>query len=593
MADDCDAVVIVGSDYTDVASPAELGLNARIAVNLGAPVVLADSREGPRPRAGRARRRGLSGRVERPARPHRRRGGQPLRANTIERDHRGVATARAEDLCGSRRAAAGGTDGRRPAGRRERHRGHRRRRADEPRGDERGGRRHDRRPCARTAAGGRGRGHARGPLGCGARGGECPCRRRVSVVGVHHPQRRIRVAPVRGRAGGGAATAIADHRHHAGYLRHRHRGRVGPRPGDRDVAAQGRHRTAADRKPRRPRGSAGAVGDSDPQGDHAADVHLPAARAGARGSQADRVTRGRRRPDPEVRGAGAGARHRRPDHPRRREPDPRPRGRTRREYRRRNGLRSAHQRAVRRVRRAVRPIARQEGCHRRAGPRDHPRRVVLRHDAGAQRHGRRDGVRRIAHHRPHGSPGIRDHPHRTRHLDRLECLPDVPARSGAGLRGLRDRSRPDRRAARRHRDQRGADRGAVRHRTPGGHAVLFDGGVRNRSRRRQGQGGNRIGAQPGAAAAGRRSDPVRRRRRAVGGGHQDARLAGGRQGHRADLPGPERRQQRLQGGAAQRGGDRDRPGAARVEQAGERPVPRCTGRRHRQHGRDHRNPGAA
>ncbi len=40
MADECDAVVIVGSDYTDVASPAELGVNARIAVNLGAPVVL-------------------------------------------------------------------------------------------------------------------------------------------------------------------------------------------------------------------------------------------------------------------------------------------------------------------------------------------------------------------------------------------------------------------------------------------------------------------------------------------------------------------------------------------------------------------------
>jgi len=41
MAVDCDAVVIVGSDYTDVASPAELSVNARIAVNLGAPVVLA------------------------------------------------------------------------------------------------------------------------------------------------------------------------------------------------------------------------------------------------------------------------------------------------------------------------------------------------------------------------------------------------------------------------------------------------------------------------------------------------------------------------------------------------------------------------
>ncbi|WP_175985343.1 phosphate acetyltransferase [Microbacterium tenebrionis] len=36
----CDAVVILGSDYTDVASPAELGYNARIAANLAAPVLL-------------------------------------------------------------------------------------------------------------------------------------------------------------------------------------------------------------------------------------------------------------------------------------------------------------------------------------------------------------------------------------------------------------------------------------------------------------------------------------------------------------------------------------------------------------------------
>ncbi len=36
----CDAVVILGSDYTDVGSPTELGFNARIAANLGAPVVL-------------------------------------------------------------------------------------------------------------------------------------------------------------------------------------------------------------------------------------------------------------------------------------------------------------------------------------------------------------------------------------------------------------------------------------------------------------------------------------------------------------------------------------------------------------------------
>ncbi|MEV5648333.1 phosphate acetyltransferase [Nocardia sp. NPDC052254] len=36
----CDAVVIVGSDYTDVAGPSELRYNARIAVNLGAPILL-------------------------------------------------------------------------------------------------------------------------------------------------------------------------------------------------------------------------------------------------------------------------------------------------------------------------------------------------------------------------------------------------------------------------------------------------------------------------------------------------------------------------------------------------------------------------
>ena len=40
VAGQCDAVVIVGSDYTDVATPSELSMNARIAVNLGAPILL-------------------------------------------------------------------------------------------------------------------------------------------------------------------------------------------------------------------------------------------------------------------------------------------------------------------------------------------------------------------------------------------------------------------------------------------------------------------------------------------------------------------------------------------------------------------------
>ena len=49
MAEACDAVVIVGSDYTDLgmgATPTELSVNARIAVNLGAPVLLAVSAKG-------------------------------------------------------------------------------------------------------------------------------------------------------------------------------------------------------------------------------------------------------------------------------------------------------------------------------------------------------------------------------------------------------------------------------------------------------------------------------------------------------------------------------------------------------------------
>ncbi len=49
MAENCDVVVIVGSDYTDVTRPAELSVNARIAVNLGAPVLLTVSGKGRAP----------------------------------------------------------------------------------------------------------------------------------------------------------------------------------------------------------------------------------------------------------------------------------------------------------------------------------------------------------------------------------------------------------------------------------------------------------------------------------------------------------------------------------------------------------------
>ncbi|CAN3126787.1 phosphate acetyltransferase [Mycobacterium sp. smrl_JER01] len=49
VADRCDAVLVVGTDYTDVAAPSELSVNARIAANLGAPVVLAVKAKGRTP----------------------------------------------------------------------------------------------------------------------------------------------------------------------------------------------------------------------------------------------------------------------------------------------------------------------------------------------------------------------------------------------------------------------------------------------------------------------------------------------------------------------------------------------------------------
>src|SRR5215217_2179598 len=40
VADRADAVVVVGSDYTDVGAPTEFSFNAKIAANLGSPVLL-------------------------------------------------------------------------------------------------------------------------------------------------------------------------------------------------------------------------------------------------------------------------------------------------------------------------------------------------------------------------------------------------------------------------------------------------------------------------------------------------------------------------------------------------------------------------
>lgn len=45
----CDAVVIIGSDYTDVGNPSELAYNARVAANLSAPIILALNASGRTP----------------------------------------------------------------------------------------------------------------------------------------------------------------------------------------------------------------------------------------------------------------------------------------------------------------------------------------------------------------------------------------------------------------------------------------------------------------------------------------------------------------------------------------------------------------
>ena len=111
--------------------------------------------------------------------------------------------------------------------------------------------------------------------------------------------------------------------------------------------------------------------------------------------------------------------------------------------------------------------------------------------------------------------------------------------------------------------------------------------------RGEGASGDGAGARARSGPAARGSDPVRRGGRSGGGADQVAELTGRRARDGVHLPGPEHRQQHLQGGAAQRQRHRHRPGAAGAAQAGQRPVPGRAGVRHREHRGDHRRPGAS
>ena len=136
-------------------------------------------------------------------------------------------------------------------------------------------------------------------------------------------------------------------------------------------------------------------------------------------------------------------------------------------------------------------------------------------------------------------------------LGRLVGVLHVPARPGAGLRRLRGQPRPHGRAARRHRDLVGAHRGGVRDRAPGRDAVLLDRRLRHRRRRREGRAGDRAGAgarRPTCSVEGpiqydAAIDAAVARDQAAG-------LHGRRAGDRVRLPGPQHRQQHLQGRAA-------------------------------------------
>ena len=163
-----------------------------------------------------------------------------------------------------------------------------------------------------------------------------------------------------------------------------------------------------------------------------------------------------RRPGP---GAGAGRRARR-----------RPRGRRDR--------RPAPLAGPRRVRSRLLRAAQAQGHDRGAGRGCHGRPELLRDDDGALGHGRRDGLGRGAHDGRHDPARLPDHRRARGRFRRLERLPHVPLRPRARLRRLRRQPEPGPGAARRHRHQLLGDGRRVRNRAEDRDALLLDGRVR-------------------------------------------------------------------------------------------------------------------
>ena len=133
---------------------------------------------------------------------------------------------------------------------------------------------------------------------------------------------------------------------------------------------------------------------------------------------------------------------------------------------------------------------------------------------------------------------------------------------------------------------------AVRHRAAGGDAVVLDGGVGHRRRRRQGARRHRPGppARARSCSSRARSSTTRRSTRAWP--RPSSRTAPSRGGPRcwsSPTSTPATTPTRRCSAARRRG--RHRPRSPRPQPAGERPVPRRPGARHRQHDRHHRGAG--
>ena len=178
-------------------------------------------------------------------------------------------------------------------------------------------------------------------------------------------------------------------------------------------------------------------------------------------------------------------------------------------------------------------------------------------------------------------------------LRRLERLLHVPRRPRARLRRLRRQPEAGRRSSSR------TSRSARPRRPPASASS---------------RGSRCSPTRPASRAAARTSTPCARRPRRVRERRPDLKVEGPIQydaavdatvaklklpesevaghGDRLHLPRPRHRERRLQGRAALGARRGDRTGAAGPAQAGERPQPRLHGHRHRQHGRDHGDPGA-